>query len=325
MAYPIVVQQALPSAKEVSIYNIATIEKKLEKLGKEHAPMRALYERMIEKGSNRFAVKPSHLPSIDRLLSLFPNFREPLEDIRRHLALCVDSSDPLEIPPMLFLGPPGIGKTHFAKGVAGLFQTGFGFASMSSTTAGWILSGASSQWKGARPGKIFETLVDGIYANPVFVIDEIDKARGEHAYDPLGSLYDLLEYETAMMFTDEFAEVPIDARWMIWFATANDERSIPEPILNRMQVYSIDYPDPLGMRTIIRTLYHELREEHEWGKKFPEFPSERIVEKLTPVSPRAIRSALRTGFGNAALAKRNEVLSEDIPIQKEKPSIGFIQ
>ena len=68
---------------------------------------------------------------------------------------------------------------------------------MSSLTAGWVLSGASSQWKGARPGKVFETLVDGHYANPVMVVDEIDKAGGEHAYDPLGALYSLLEHDTA--------------------------------------------------------------------------------------------------------------------------------
>jgi len=102
---------------------------------------------------------------------------------------------------------------------------------MSSLTAGWVLSGASSQWKGARPGKIFETLVDGAYANPVMVVDEIDKARGEHAYDPLGALYGLLEHDTAGTFTDEFAEVSIDASQVIWVATANDDRAIPEPIL----------------------------------------------------------------------------------------------
>jgi len=117
--------------------------------------------------------------------------------VRRQLALCHDSRDALEITPMLLLGPPGIGKTHFAREIAQLLGTGLGFISMSSLTAGWVLSGASSQWKGARPGKVFETLVDGAYANPVMVVDEIDKARAEHAYDPLGALYSLLEHDTA--------------------------------------------------------------------------------------------------------------------------------
>ena len=197
------------------------------------------YERMLEKGPERFQVKPGGLPAMEHLYDEMPNFNAVLDDVKRQLALCTDSRDALEITPMLLLGPPGIGKTHFAREIAQLLGTGLGFISMSSLTAGWVLSGASSQWKGARPGKVFETLVDGQYANPVMVVDEIDKARAEHAYDPLGALYSLLEHDTAGTFTDEFAEVAIDASQVIWVATANDERSIPEPILNRMNVFEV--------------------------------------------------------------------------------------
>ena len=76
------------------------------------------------------------------------------------------------------------------------------------------------------------------------VVDEIDKAGGEHAYDPLGALYGLLEHDTAGSFVDEFAEVPIDASQVIWVATANDGRAIPDPILNRMNVYEVQAPRP---------------------------------------------------------------------------------
>ena len=203
---------AIPVAHMRSLFRTADVEKRLGKLPpKDHDHLRSTYERMLEKGPERFQVKPSGVPAMDHLYDELPNFREALDDLKRQLALCQDSRDALEITPMLLLGPPGVGKTHFAREVAQLLGTGMGFVSMSSLTAGWVLSGASSQWKGARPGKVFETLIDGTYANPVMVVDEIDKARGEHAYDPLGALYSLLEYDTAHTFTDEFAEVPIDA------------------------------------------------------------------------------------------------------------------
>ncbi len=65
-----------------------------------------------------------------------------------------------------------------------LLGTGFGFVPMSSLTAGWVLSGASSQWKNAKPGKVFDTFLNGDYANPVIVVDELDKASGDGQYDP---------------------------------------------------------------------------------------------------------------------------------------------
>jgi ATP-dependent Lon protease len=227
---------------------------------------------------------------------------------------------------MLLLGPPGIGKTHFAREISHLLGTGMGFISMSSLTAGWVLSGASSQWKGARPGKVFETLVDGAYANPVMVVDEIDKARAEHAYDPLGALYSLLEHDTAGAFTDEFAEVAIDASQLIWVATANDERAIPEPILNRMNVFEVQAPDAAAARTIALRLYRSLRGEHDWGQRFDEAPSEAVLERLAAMAPREMRRAWMTGFGNARLAGRATIELADLPDSGPRRSpIGFMQ
>jgi len=316
----------LPIARMRSLFRIEEVEKKLQKLPpREHESLRSTYERMLERGPERFQVKPSGLPVMDRLYEELPNFHEVLDDLKRQLALCQDSKDALELTPMLLLGPPGVGKTHFARAVAHLLGTGMGFVSMSSLTAGWVLSGASSQWKGARPGKVFETLIDGPYANPVMVVDEIDKARGEHAYDPLGSLYSLLEHDTAGCFTDEFAEVPIDASQVIWVATANDERAIPEPILNRVNVFEIQTPDPDAARQIALRLYQGIRGEHDWGRRFDPVPREDTLARLSEMPPREMRRAWMTGFGNARLDGREAVEPRDLPAaQGRKGAIGFV-
>jgi ATP-dependent Lon protease len=318
---------AIPLARLRTVYRLDEVEKRLGKLPqKDHETLRSTYERMIEKGPERFQVKPSGLPAMAHLYDELPNFHEVLDDVRRQLALCEDSRDALEITPMLLLGPPGIGKTHFAREIAHLLGTGLGFVSMSSLTAGWVLSGASSQWKGARPGKVFETLVDGQYANPVMVVDEIDKASSDHAYDPLGSLYSLLEHDTAHSFIDEFAEVPIDASQVIWVATANDERAIPEPILNRMNVYEVQSPDRDAARLIALRLYQSIRSSHDWGSRFEPEPTDQMLDRFAEMAPREMRRAWMTAFGNAKLAHRARIEPADLPdpgTTRRNP-IGFV-
>ena len=317
----------IPIARMRDVYRVGDVERRLDKLpAREHESLRATYERMLEKGPERFQVKPSGLPAMEHLYDELPNFHEVLDDLKRQLALCQDSRDALEITPMLLLGPPGIGKTHFAQQVALLLGTGVGFVSMSSLTAGWVLSGASSQWKGARAGKVFETLVEGVYANPVMVIDEIDKARAEHAYDPLGALYSLLEHDTAGHFTDEFAEVAIDASQVIWVATANDERAIPEPILNRMNVFEVAAPDRDAARSIALRLYRSIRGAHDWGQRFDEEPLDAVLDILSRLAPREMRRAWMTAFGNARLAGRAALDVADLPeTAPRRTPIGFVQ
>ncbi|MBL8301148.1 MAG: AAA family ATPase [Ideonella sp.] len=317
----------IPIARMRSVYRVDEVGRRLDKLPpKDHESLRSTYERMLEKGPDRFQVKPSGLPVMDHLYDELPNFGEVLDDVRRQLALCEDSRDALEITPLLLLGPPGVGKTHFARELSQLLGTGMGFISMCSLTAGWVLSGASSQWKGARPGKVFETLVDGQYANPVMVVDEIDKAGGEHAYDPLGALYGLLEHDTAGSFTDEFAEVPIDASQVIWVATANDARGIPDPILNRMNVYEVQAPDRDAARRIAARLYTSIRSQHAWGEPFETEPRDDVLDRMSEMAPREMRRAWMTGFGNAKLARRDQVWVVDLPdAGPRRGSIGFIQ
>jgi ATP-dependent Lon protease len=308
------------------VYDVEVVDRALADLpaGANEA-LKTTYEKMLKAGGTRLTVKPAGVPAMAHLYDELPNFGEVLDDVKKQIALCASSSDSLELAPMLLLGDPGIGKTHFARKIADLLATGFGFVSMSSLTAGWILSGSSSQWRNSRPGKVFETFLNGQYANPLLVVDEIDKATGDSQYDPLGALYSLLETDTARAFIDEFVEIPIDASNVFWVATANDAARIPEPILNRMNVYEIDPPDRAGAMRIAQAIYADIRNSHDWGRQFPERLGADVLDRLAGASPREMRRTILAAFGNAKLAGRDEVTVDDLSEGRNarKARIGF--
>jgi ATP-dependent Lon protease len=320
----------LPIANMHQVYDPTEVERKLNKLRgsgqqSERESLCNVYERMLEAGPERFSIKPSGLPQMDSLYENLPNFAPVLDEIKRHLALSQDSQDGLEITPLLLLGPPGVGKTHFASQIATLLGTGINLVPMSSMTAGWLLSGSSAQWRGSRPGKVFESLVDGQYANPVIVVDEIDKASADAQYDPLGALYGLLEHDTAKHFVDEFAEVSIDASQVIWIMTANDDRHIPSPILNRMNVFEVQAPDAQAARQIALRMYQTILSEHDWGERFDQQVCEEVLERMTQMPPREMRRAWMRGLGNARLQGRYRVELEDLPeVNHSKTRLGFL-
>ena len=131
--------------------------------------------------------------------------------------------------------------------------------------------------------------------------------------DPLGALYSLLEHDTAASFVDEFAEVAVDASQLIWVATANDDRAIPEPILNRVNVYQVQMPDRDAARAIALRLYAGICGQHDWGRRFEPEPADAVLDKLADLAPREMRRAWMTAFGNARLDGRDRIEPADLP------------
>ena len=112
---------------------------------------------------------------------------------------------------------------------------------------------------------------------------------------------------------------------MVWVATANEASAIPEPILNRMNVYEIDPPDEEGSRRIAQAVYRELRNEHSWGRLFPEQLQPEALEPLARLKPREMRRVMLAAFGEAKIDGRHEVMASDISDERlaRRPRIGF--
>ena len=175
----------------------------------------------------------------------FPNFVDAINHYRQDIALSqLTAERAFSSRPLLISGPPGVGKTAFCRALANIMQTNFELIGMSGVTAGFVLGGMSSGWADGKPGKIVESLAkgqkaQGHKANPLILIDEIDKTGGDHRYDPLGALYQLLERETAISFIDEGLEMSVNCEHIVYVATANQVQNIPEAILSRFALIEV--------------------------------------------------------------------------------------
>jgi ATP-dependent Lon protease len=321
---------ALSIASEVNIYDTEEVSRALDKLKtrtmEDHAAIRDFYERMIERGGQRYIIGAPSAEAILELGELAPNHKKVVAELARMTRLHRRANEPMQIKPILLLGEPGVGKTHFANKLAKIVGTEYELLSMGSLTAGWILSGANSQWKGSRPGNVASKLIDGLYANPVMVVDELDKAGGQREYNPMGAFFSLLESDTAREFTDEYVRVRMDASHILWIATANNEDQIPEPILSRMDVFVIPNPTRDEARVIAKGIYKDILKKHPKWEFDPEI-SDDVLDILHGLSPRRMKSALNSAFGLAEEDGRRYLMAKDISLSqfngRSKEPIGF--
>jgi ATP-dependent Lon protease len=276
------------------------------------------------------AVAPS--PSVlDPLYAKFPNFHEVLDKLSRHLHLAarVSGPVPLRLPPLLLTGSPGVGKSKFAWNLAKALRLPVRELDFATMTAGFVLAGTSSQWSDSKTGVVFDQLVRGESANPLFIGDELDKAPSSEngRYSPFGPLYTLLEQESAKRFIDEHIECALDASWISWVFMANDTRTIPDAILSRLTVIRIPDPTDAQLLAIAQSIYSDIIESEPWGTTFPDTLEEVVLQSLVAIkTPREIRNALMDAFGQAALNKAPHLMRCHFQqMAPKKGSIGFIQ
>jgi len=286
---------------------------------------------------------PTIFDDLDLLRKRFPNFSAVVEFYKQEFALAKLTNNPiLSAQPLLILGPPGVGKTVFCHELAKIVDTHFEFIGMSSMTAGFVLAGNSSKWAEGSSGKVVQSLVLGKRANPLLLLDEVDKIGGDTRYSPLGSLYSLLEKETAEKFVDESLEMPIDASHVVWIATANYIDRIPEPILSRFAVIPVRSPNAEQMVLVLHSVYTKVRQNNPWGDLFQEELSQRVADKLVnaKLEPRLLkkilvgacgRAVLRTSAIDGSFQGKLEIIVTDLNIHqvveqtasKNKPSLQF--
>lgn len=282
--------------------------------------IRKVTSKLLASGLTRVVKAPpaDWSEKIDALAHQFPNMRDLISSVvRPHVALVARGMDH-RLAPILLVGAPGIGKTHFANELATVLGVGSPLVvSMASESNNSTLGGSSTFWSNSAPGRLFEMLAWGQslampIANPLVVLDEVDKVRSRNMqFDPLGVLYTLLEVETARHFVDQsLPDLRIDASHCRIVATANDVSEIAEPLLSRMFVYQVRQPSVNELSEMVRSMYLRLVQKFELVMS--DLPMD-VIEAALLMSPREAKMRLECAVACAVVDGRNAVKLSDWP------------
>ena len=253
-----------------------------------------------------------------------PNFHAATEIILDTLYAQCLSGMPACLPPLLMHGSAGVGKTRYVKRIAKALGLPCCDISLSGNSDAFKITGLSRYWGTAGPGSIATTFANTEIANPVFLLDEIDKSHKSENGDPLSRILLLLEKETATTFKDDFIDVPIDVSYASYLATCNKIDELSAPLLSRFICVNIEPLDYNGRCIFVSTVYRELRAQEKYGAFFTDDLSQdtlRALAECEEMTGRELKRVVLQGMQRAC----REIVFGNKPVKSVELEVNDLQ
>ena len=212
----------------------------------------------------------------------------------------------MKSPILCFYGPPGVGKTSLGKSIAEALGRKYVRMSLGGLHDEAEIRGHRKTYIGAMPGRIVQNLKKTASANPVFVLDEVDKLGRSNHGDPSSALLEVLDPEQNHAFYDNYVETEFDLSRVLFVATANNLSMVQGPLLDRMEIievngYTIEEKIQIAKRHLLPKQITEhgitkkdiLVEDKIWEKLIEEYSNESGVRGLDKLAAKLVRNRAR--------------------------------
>jgi ATP-dependent Lon protease len=274
--------------------------------------LRTYIETMLEMPWNTFQ-EESH--DIKRAAEILAEDHYGLEKIKERILefLAVRTlTKKGESPIICLVGPPGTGKTSIARSIARALNKKYVRISLGGVRDEAEIRGHRKTYIGAMPGRIAEAIRKAEVANPLILLDEIDKTGKDQRGDTASALLEVLDGEQNVKFRDHYLEVPIDLSEVLFIATANDASMIPKPLYDRMEIIEVSsYTENEKYHIAQQYLIRKQLEANGLDEQQVRFRKEAVIELIAHYTREAGVRSLEHKIGDICRKSARILLESD--------------